>query len=91
MRAAGRTRVVLLRTGIVLDKRAGALPQMARPFRFGVGGPLGSGRQYMSWIHLQDWVEPGLVGARAGTVSGPLNLTAPTPVTNQEFSRVAGR
>lgn len=88
LRAAGRTRVVLLRTGIVLDKHGGALPQIARPFRFGVGGPLGSGRQYMSWIHLQDWVNLVLWSLERDTVSGPLNLTAPTPVTNQEFSRV---
>ena len=88
MRAAGRTRVVLLRTGLVLDKRAGALPQMARPFHFGVGGPLGSGRQYLSWIHLQDWVNLVLWALERDTVTGPLNLTAPTPVTNQEFSRV---
>jgi uncharacterized protein len=88
LRAAARTRVVLLRTGVVLDKHGGALPQMARPFRFGVGGPLGSGRQYMSWIHLQDWVNLVLWSLERDTVSGPLNLTAPTPVTNQEFSRV---
>jgi len=88
LRAAGRTRVVLLRTGIVLDKHGGALPQMARPFRFGVGGPLGSGRQYVSWIHLQDWVNLVLWSLERDSVSGPLNLTAPTPVTNQEFSRV---
>ena len=88
MRAAGRTRVVLLRTGLVLDKRAGALPQMARPFHFGVGGPLGSGRQYLSWIQLQDWVNLVLWALERETVTGPLNLTAPTPVTNQEFARV---
>jgi uncharacterized protein (TIGR01777 family) len=85
--AAGRTRVVLLRTGIVLDKRAGALPQMARPFRLGVGGPIGSGAQYLSWIHLQDWVNLALSALDRETVSGPLNLTAPSPVTNAEFSR----
>jgi uncharacterized protein (TIGR01777 family) len=88
MGASGRTRLVWLRTGIVLDKHAGALPQMARPFRFGVGGPIGSGRQYMSWIHLQDWVNLVLWALERDTVTGPLNLTAPTPVTNQEFSGV---
>ena len=87
MGASGRTRLVWLRTGIVLDKHAGALPQMARPFRFGVGGPIGSGRQYLSWIHLQDWVNLVLWALDQDTVSGPLNLTAPSPVTNQEFSR----
>ena len=88
MSASGRTRLVWLRTGIVLDKHAGALPQMARPFRFGVGGPIGSGRQYMSWIHLQDWVNLVLWALDRDTVSGPLNLTAPSPVTNQEFARI---
>jgi uncharacterized protein (TIGR01777 family) len=88
MGASGRTRLVWLRTGIVLDKHAGALPQMARPFRFGVGGPIGSGRQYMSWIHLQDWVNLVLWALDRDSVSGPLNLTAPSPVTNREFSRI---
>ena len=88
MGASGRTRLVWLRTGIVLDKHAGALPQMARPFHFGVGGPIGSGRQYMSWIHLQDWINLVLWALDRDTVSGPLNLTAPSPVTNQEFSRI---
>ena len=85
------TRLVLLRSGVVLAKGAGALPRIALPFRFFAGGPLGSGRQYMSWIHLSDWtamvrwalVTPGVVG--------PLNLTAPTPVTNAEFTRALGR
>jgi uncharacterized protein (TIGR01777 family) len=86
--AAERSRVVLLRTGIVLDKRGGALPQMAMPFRFGVGGPIGSGQQYMSWIHLQDWVNLVLWAIDRDAVSGPMNLTAPTPVANEEFSRV---
>jgi uncharacterized protein (TIGR01777 family) len=89
--AAAVTRVVLLRTGLVLDRHAGALPQMAMPFRFFAGGPVGSGRQYLSWIHLADWV--GLVRWAAATtaVSGALNLTAPAPVTNAEFSRALGR
>lgn len=85
--ASGRTRVVLLRTGIVLDGKGGALPQMARPFKFGVGGPIGSGAQYLSWIHLQDWVNLALLALDRDTVSGPLNLTAPSPVTNAEFAR----
>ena len=85
--ASGLARVVLLRTGIVLAGKGGALPQMALPFRFGVGGPIGSGAQYMSWIHLQDWVNLALWALERDTVSGPLNLTAPTPVTNEEFSR----
>ena len=90
--AAGpETRVVLVRTGIVLDRRAGALPKMAMPFRFFVGGPLGSGRQYISWIHRADWT--GMVRWALGNdaVTGPLNATAPNPVTNGEFARTLGR
>ena len=89
--AASITRVVLLRTGLVLDRSAGALPQMALPFRFFAGGPVGSGGQYLSWIHLADWVRMVAWAAAETTVSGPLNVTAPTPVTNLEFSRALGR
>ena len=85
--ASTRSRVVLLRTGIVLDGRGGALPQLARPFKFGVGGPIGSGAQYMSWVHIQDWVSMALWALDSDAVTGPLNVTAPTPVTNAEFSR----
>ena len=85
--AASVARVVLLRTGVVLAADGGALPRMALPFRFFAGGQLGSGRQYLSWIHREDWV--GLVqwALRNGEVNGPLNLTAPSPVTNAEFTR----
>lgn len=91
VRAAASTRVVLLRTGIALEKDGGALPQMALPFKLFAGGPVGSGRQYYSWIHRSDWV--GLVtGAlRSNSIAGPLNLTAPTPVPNREFARTLGR
>ena len=92
LQAAYRTRVVLLRTGIVLDRAGGALPQMARPFRLFAGGPLGSGRQYMSWIHVDDWV--GLVHwalQSTALIAGPLNLTAPAPVTNAAFAQTLGR
>ena len=85
------TRVVLLRTGVVLARGGGALPQMAMPFKFFVGGRVGTGRQYMSWIHLDDWV--GLVGWALADqrVNGPVNLTAPNPVTNADFTRALGR
>jgi uncharacterized protein (TIGR01777 family) len=85
--ASARSRVVLLRTGIVLDGRGGALPQLALPFKFGVGGPIGSGAQYMSWVHIQDWVSMALWALDSEGVNGPLNVTAPSPVTNAEFSR----
>ncbi len=89
--ARPRTRVVLLRTGIALDKDGGALPQMALPFRFFVGGQIASGRQYFSWIHRDDWV--AMVGWALMTsgVAGPLNVTAPNPVTNRDLSRTLGR
>jgi len=84
-------RVVLLRTGIVLEKTGGALPQMMRPFRFFVGGPLAGGRQYMSWIHRHDWVEMVRWIVETPQVAGAVNVTAPHPVTNTEFSRALGR
>jgi hypothetical protein len=89
--AAAITRVVLLRTGIALDRSGGALPLMALPFRLFAGGPLGSGRQYLSWIHRDDWVAMVRWALTTTAVSGPLNVTAPHPVTNAEFSRTIGR
>lgn len=85
------TRVVLLRTGIVLEKSGGALAEMMRPFRFFVGGPMGSGRQYLSWIHRLDVVEMIRWIVETPAVSGPVNATAPHPVTNREFARALGR
>src|SRR5688572_9048112 len=85
------TRVVLLRTGIVLEKGGGALPQMMRPFRFFVGGPLAGGRHYLSWIHRHDWVEMVRWIVETPQVAGAVNVTAPHPVTNAEFARALGR
>jgi uncharacterized protein len=84
-------RIVLLRTGIVLEKSGGALPQMARPFRFFAGGRLGSGRQYMTWIHRLDWLEMVRWIVETPAVDGPVNVGAPHPVTNAEFARALGR
>ena len=84
-------RVVLLRTGIVLEKGGGALPQMMRPFRFFAGGPLAGGRQYMSWVHRHDWSEMVRWIVETPEVAGPVNVTAPHPVTNKEFARALGR
>ena len=92
MRAAtGRTRVACIRTGIALERDGGALPQMLPPFRFGAGGPVGSGRQYWPWIHRADWIEIVRWAIETSTVSGPINATAPNPVTNAEFARALGR
>lgn len=85
--AAAGVRTVLLRTGVVLARDGGALPRMALPFRFFAGGRLGSGRQYMSWIHLDDWIEMVRWALDHDQVTGPLNATAPAPVTNAEFTR----
>jgi len=84
-------RAVLVRSGLVLDAREGALPPMIRPFRLFAGGPLGSGRQYLSWIHREDWVSLVRWALVTDTVDGPLNLTSPNPVTNAEFARTLGR
>lgn len=86
-----RTRVVCVRSGLVLERDGGALPQMLPPFRFGVGGPVGSGRQYWPWIHRQDWIDLVLFALRTPSLSGPVNATAPAPVTNAEFARALGR
>ena len=89
--ATQATRVVLLRGGLVLDRRSGALPRMALPFYFMAGGQVGTGRQFMSWIHREDWIEMVCWALATVNVSGPLNATAPTPVTNREFTRTLGR
>jgi uncharacterized protein (TIGR01777 family) len=85
------SRVVLVRSGVVLAREGGALPQLALPFRLFAGGPAGSGRQFVSWIHVDDWVAMVKWALATPSVKGPLNATAPTPVTNEEFSRTLGR
>ncbi|MFM2364919.1 MAG: hypothetical protein RLY79_588 [Actinomycetota bacterium] len=82
---AGETRTVKLRTGLVLDPTGGALGRMLPLFRFGLGGKLGSGKQWWSWITLHDVVR-AIEFALANPISGPINLTTPNPVTNQEFT-----
>jgi uncharacterized protein (TIGR01777 family) len=89
--AGAATRVVLVRTGIVLDPHDGALAKMLPPFRFCAGGPFGSGRQYMSWIHRDDWVSLVRWCLATPDVSGPVNAVAPGAVTNREFARTLGR
>ena len=89
--AEANARVVLLRTGLVLAAGGGALAQLALPFHFFAGGPMGSGQQVMSWIHRDDWLATvGWLLADA-SVSGPVNLTAPHPVTNREMADAIGR
>jgi len=84
-------RVVLVRTGGVLESDGGALPQMMIPFRFFLGGPIGSGKQWFSWIHRDDVVGIIKYALENGTVSGPVNATAPAPVTNMDFSAALGK
>jgi uncharacterized protein (TIGR01777 family) len=84
-------RVALTRTGVVLDAHGGALAKMLPPFRAGIGGPVGSGRQYLPWIHLADVAGALLFCLDHDTAAGPVNLAAPEPVTNRDFSRALGR
>src|SRR5205085_4991666 len=85
------TRVVRVRTGVVLDKSAGALAKMLLPFKLGLGGPVAGGDQYMPWIHLDDVVGIYLAAIDDPAWSGAVNATAPEPVTNKDFSKALGR
>lgn len=83
-------RVVLLRTGILLSKNGGALAKMAPPFKFFLGGPLGEGTQFMSWIHMDDEVRGIAAAVEDPSIRGPVNLTAPSCVTMNEFAATLG-
>ena len=87
---AGDVRTVKLRTGLVLDPTGGALGRMLPLFRFGLGGKLGSGKQWWSWITLHDVVR-AIIFTLEKKISGPVNLTSPNPVTNQEFTSALAR
>lgn len=84
-------RLVIMRTGLVLDRDSGLLKELLVPFRLGVGGPLAGGRFYMPWISLDDEVGLLLWALETETASGVYNATAPNPVTNREFSKALGR
>ncbi len=84
-------RVVTARTGIVLGAGGGALGKMLTPFRLGLGGPLGSGRQWMPWIHVADLARMYVHAAEHASIRGPMNAVAPNPVRNSEFTRALGR
>jgi uncharacterized protein len=83
-------RVVTTRTGVVLAEGGGALEKMLPFFKIGVGGPVAGGKQFVPWVHLDD-VVAALVACLDGDLSGPVNLTAPEPVTNRELSRTLGK
>jgi uncharacterized protein (TIGR01777 family) len=83
--------VAIVRIGVVLDKTGGALKKMLRPFKMFVGGPVGSGKQWVSWIHHADMVGILLLALDNPQAKGPMNGTAPNPLTNKEFSKAIGR
>jgi uncharacterized protein (TIGR01777 family) len=81
------TRVALLRTGIVLDKKSGALAKMLLPFKLGIGGKISNGDQMMSWIHIEDMIAAILYIINNETLQGPINITSPNAVKNEVFSK----
>lgn len=83
-------RVALMRTGVVLSDSGGALEKMLPPFKLGVGGPVAGGKQYVPWVHEDDVVGAMLFCLDDDRASGPVNLTAPEPVTNRELSKALG-
>jgi len=87
----GDTRVVSVRFGVILSPKGGALKQMLTPFRMGVGGRLGSGRQYMSWISITDVVDAIQHVLTTDSLRGPVNFVSPNPVTNSEFTKKLAR
>lgn len=88
--AAG-IRTVHIRTGVVLSPKGGALGKMVTPFKLGIGGEIGSGRQWMSWIDVEDMVAAILFMLQSDSLHGPVNMVAPHPVTNAEFTKTLAR
>jgi uncharacterized protein len=84
-------RTVILRFGVILAPDGGAWPQMIRPFQFGIGGRLGSGRQWLSWVALEDVIGIIRFVIANAQIGGPVNVVAPQPLRNAEFARVTGR
>lgn len=89
--ASSNVRVVCIRTGIVLEKNGGALQKMLFPFQLGLGGPLGDGKQWMSWIYLDDMVSLICYVLENKQIRGPVNATAPWPVRMKEFAKILGK
>jgi hypothetical protein len=84
-------RVCLLRTGLVLSESGGLLGRMLLPFKLGLGARLGDGKQWMSWVHIEDYVSMVMRLLDDEQARGPFNMTAPQPVTNAEFTRTLAR
>ncbi|MEO5568148.1 MAG: TIGR01777 family oxidoreductase [Gemmatimonadaceae bacterium] len=85
---APRSRVVMLRNGVVLSSKGGVLPEMLRPFQLGLGGKIGDGKQYLSWIDLDDMVRAIIWTIDHPQIRGPVNVVSPNPITNREFTHV---
>ncbi|MFP2240288.1 TIGR01777 family oxidoreductase [Pseudescherichia vulneris] len=83
------TRVCLLRTGVVLAPKGGILGKMVPPFKLGLGGPIGNGRQYLAWIHIDDMVN-GILWLLDNALRGPFNMVSPYPVRNEQFAHALG-
>jgi len=90
-RASEDVRVVRLRIALVLGRKAGALPIIALPFRLGLGAQIGNGRQWLSWIHLEDLAQLALFAVENMDIRGPMNASAPWPVRNADFTRLLAR
>ncbi|MDF2786059.1 MAG: epimerase [Pantoea eucrina] len=86
-----QTRVCLLRTGVVLARQGGALEKMKLPFRLGVGGPIGSGKQYLPWIHIDDMIDAIIWLMDHQALRGPFNMVGPYPVRNEQFAATLGQ
>lgn len=84
-------RVAIIRTGVVLGRGGGALKKMLPIFKLGAGGPVGSGQQYMSWIHVDDLASMYVEALKNDTIKGPLNGTAPYPATSKDFAKTLGK
>ncbi|MBT0723809.1 TIGR01777 family protein [Rosenbergiella sp. S61] len=86
-----KTRVCLLRTGVVLSRQGGALSKMVMPFRACLGGPFGDGQQYMPWIHIDDMLNAIQFLLHQNTLNGPFNMVAPNPARNEQFSTLLAK
>lgn len=89
--AAMDLRIVKFRTGVVLDNQGGALPKLAMPVKLGIGSPIGSGKQWISWIHWRDVVAMYVYGIEHKNIKGVFNMAAPNPVTNKQLSKAVAK
>ena len=84
-------RILKLRTGVVLDKKGGALPQLAKPVKFGFGSPIATGEQWIPWIHVRDVIDLYLLGIENTKLKGVYNMVAPNPVTNKQMTQAVAK